>query len=285
MLSRPDVLRPSWEGACEAWAQRVRAYKAQTERSSEVDEPADFYEPLVRHFARDPRRHGDASLDQLLGLARPDDEWLDIGAGAGRYALPLALKVRSVRAVEPSASMSAMLRAGIAEHEIDNVVVDERTWPTEDAADLQAEGVLMAHVGYSTEDMGSFVDAVEAAAGRVCVAIMRASSGSSAAAALWQPIHGEPRLPLPALPEFLLLLLAQGALPDVRMVAGHLQRATTLDELVATSRRHLRLRPGSDKDRRLEGLVRERAVQTADGWTLGPGSDRVGVVSWAPQAP
>ena len=37
-----------------------------------------------------------ALLDILLSLARPGETWLDIGAGAGRYALPLALHVREV---------------------------------------------------------------------------------------------------------------------------------------------------------------------------------------------
>ncbi len=61
--------------------------------------------------------------------ARPDSTWLDIGAGAGRYTLPLALRVRQVIAVEPSAGMRRALRTGLDEHGIDNVRVVPGFWP------------------------------------------------------------------------------------------------------------------------------------------------------------
>src|SRR5262249_6852988 len=84
------------------WADRVRANRAQVDQIREVPD-RDFYAPVSSLFVADARRTGDEALDVLRELARPDDRWLDIGAGAGRYALPLATDVAEVIAVEPSA--------------------------------------------------------------------------------------------------------------------------------------------------------------------------------------
>ena len=111
-----------------AWAERVRANRAQAERLRE-SQTGDHYAPVTNLFVADPRRTGEPALDRLLELARPDDTWLDIGAGAGRYALPLALRVREVVAVEPSDGMRRALRTGMAEHGIGNVRVVPGTWP------------------------------------------------------------------------------------------------------------------------------------------------------------
>ena len=93
----------------------------------------DFYATVSRTFVADPVRDGDLVLEALLGLARPDETWLDIGAGAGRYALPLARRVRRVVAVDPSGSMLEALREGMAAHGIANIGTVEGRWPPDDA--------------------------------------------------------------------------------------------------------------------------------------------------------
>ena len=112
-----------------SWAQRVAENRAQVERRSEVDAADDFYAPSVARFVEDPRRTDDPVLDALRSLARPTDRWIDVGAGAGRFALPLALTVREVIAVEPSERMREGLRAAMATHGIDNVTIVDARWP------------------------------------------------------------------------------------------------------------------------------------------------------------
>src|SRR5207247_1736522 len=83
--------------------------------------------------------------------------------------LPLALIVREVIAVDPSPTMLAGLRAGMAEHGIDNIRVVEGRWPLPPAdsgappADIAADVALIAHVGYDVEAIGPFLDARQAA--------------------------------------------------------------------------------------------------------------------------
>ena len=110
---RSDALRPDPGAAAAAWAERVRAGREQSDRLREADETSDFYGPMARRFAQDPRRTDDPALEVLRQLAHRGESWLDIGAGGGRYALPLALTVARVVAVEPSPSMLEVLRAGM----------------------------------------------------------------------------------------------------------------------------------------------------------------------------
>ena len=115
---------------------------------------ADFYAPLTRQFLADPRRTDDPILDQLLELARPADTWLDIGAGAGRYALPIALGVHEVIALDPSAGMLAALREQSASAGIANVRTVEVRWPPDaltEAAGIVADVSLIASVGHDIE--------------------------------------------------------------------------------------------------------------------------------------
>jgi SAM-dependent methyltransferase len=167
-----NSLRPAAEEALAEWARRVQANGAQVDRFRQVGD-GDFYAPVASMFRADPHRSGEPALELLRGLTRPDDTWLDIGAGGGRYALPLALKVREVIAVEPSEGMIGVLREGMVEHGIENIRIERRRWP-EGAAGLGADVALIAHVGYDIAQIGPFLDAMEAAARRLCVAVLLA---------------------------------------------------------------------------------------------------------------
>ena len=59
---------------------------------------------------------GAAVLDALRRHAGRADVWLDIGAGAGRYALPLARTVARVIAVDSSPAMLGTLREAMDLH-------------------------------------------------------------------------------------------------------------------------------------------------------------------------
>lgn len=284
MTSTVDTLRPSATNALEAWAARVRADREQVERCREVEDPADFYAPVASRFSFDPRRTGDATLEVLRSLARQGERWLDIGSGGGRFALPLALIVDEVVCVEPSDAMLGVLAEGAEVNGIANVRPIRSRWPLpEDQPAEVADVALMAHIGYDIEAIGPFLDAVEEAAQRLCVAVMGEGAMTTVATLFWERIHGEPRVALPALPELLLLLLARGKLPEVRLVERIPPAFESIEDLLFMARRQLWVRPGSEKDHRLERLVRGDAARTDGGnWTLDPRPSRIGVVGWGP---
>jgi len=270
------------------WAERVRENRAQVDAIREVPD-RDFYAPVSSLFVADPRRRGEPALDGLLALASPDDRWLDIGAGAGRYALPLALRVREVIAVEPSASMRNALRAGKSEHGIGNVRLVGAAWP--DALDELdeppvAEVALAAHVGYDIEAIGPFLDAMEAAVSRLCVAVLTDRSPASVADPFWPVVHGMERVPLPALPELAELLRVRGRTVEIERVERAPRTFDSFDGLATFVRRQLWIADDGEKERRfrtaLAGMAREL---DDDGWTLAtPPVGSIGVLTWSPRS-
>ncbi|MFI5254371.1 MAG: hypothetical protein ACHQ15_02780, partial [Candidatus Limnocylindrales bacterium] len=169
-----------------------------------------------------------------------------------------------------------------ADHAITNVRTIGERWPLADPP--EADVVLIANVGYDVEAIGPFVDELERAARRLCVAVLSERQPASAIDPFWPPVHGEARIGLPALPAFLALLAARGARPEVTYLPRPPARYGAFEEMLAFARRQTWLAEGSAKDRRLVELLRERATETDDGWTLPTPEMRLGVVRWKPVA-
>ena len=275
--ANPDIDRPA-DLAELAWARRVRANREQVDRFREVPDGADFYASTSSIFRADPDRTDDDVANVLLGLARPDDVWLDIGAGAGRYALPLARHVREVVAIEPSPGMARRWPRSPPTHGITNVRQVAARWPMEQAP--TGDVALMAHVGYDIErHRPPSWTPMEAAAPRR-VALLMEQQPAMAAAPFWAAIYGEPRIPLPALPEFLDVLQARGAAPTVARLPATPARYGSFDEMLGFLRRQTWVAPGGASDRKLVETARATAVETPEGWRLLAEPPVVGIVTW-----
>jgi SAM-dependent methyltransferase len=266
-----------------AWAERVRANREQAERFRET-QAGDFYAPVSSLFVADPRRTGEAALDVLAEQAGSNETWLDIGAGAGRYALPLALRVKEVIAVEPSAGMRRALRTGMDEHGIGNVRIVPGAWPAaaEELGDLPAADVaLIAHVGYDIEAIGPFLDAMERAARNRCLAVLTDRSPASVADPFWPLVHGEDRVPLPALPDLLELLLARGREPLVTVAERSPRSFESVGALTAFLRRQLFIAEGGEKDLHFRAILPDHIARRDGAWTLAdPPQGSLGIVTW-----
>jgi CTP:molybdopterin cytidylyltransferase MocA/SAM-dependent methyltransferase len=274
-----------------AWADRVRRNRDQVDRFREEPDGKDFYASVSSIFRDDPDRQGDPVLDALVAHARPTDTWLDIGAGAGRYALPLARVVREVVALDPSPGMLDALRDAMAEHGIENVRVVPGRWP----AALEPDGplaslepvevALIAHVGYDVESIGPFLDAMERAASRECLAVLMERSPAMIAEPFWPPLHGESRIALPGLPAFVDLLRARGRDPEVTMLESSRRRWGSRDEVETYVRRQTWVAPGTAKDREMQALIDEWLVRGEDGLVELSVAEplRVGLVAWRPR--
>ncbi len=278
--SQADPLRPAWDDAVAEWGRRVRADREQVERMGEVATASDFYAAVANVFRAEPRRTDDAALDILRELVVPGETWLDIGAGGGRLALPLALLAKEVIAVEPSAGMISVLKEGMAEHGISNVRIIAERWPIDPPPAVEV--ALLANAGNDVEDIGPFVDAMEASARRLCVIVNWYRAPRAGADELWQDIYGEPRATLPAIPEFLALLLARGAAFEVR----HSQRPAISypgrEEGHAFLRRQLWLEEGSERDQKLVGILAERLTERDGRFAVSWEPATVGFVTWKP---
>src|SRR5205814_382967 len=96
--------------AAETYAARVDAVIAQRTRLRGPQPAVDLFSTLPPNsplLAVDARRALEPNLEVIASYVEPDDVIVDVGGGAGRYNLPLALRCREVINVDPSAAMLA----------------------------------------------------------------------------------------------------------------------------------------------------------------------------------
>ena len=278
---RVNSLRPSASEAAAAWRDLVVAEREQVEGLANRPRPEDFYGPVAQSFKADPQRRDEPLLDVLRALVRPEETWIDVGAGGGRYALPIALLARRVYAVEPSGGMRDAIQEAAREHGIDNIEVFDERWPGASSAPA-ADVAFISHVGYDIAEIGAFLDEMEAHAARLCVAVLFDRAPISDFATLWAPVHGAERHLLPGMAEFVALLFARGATPELRFLNLAPRVYPDLEALQRSARRPLWVLEGSEQDKRLAEAVRARAVRVEGGFALSRASRRLGVATWEP---
>ncbi|WP_320041535.1 methyltransferase domain-containing protein [uncultured Desulfobacter sp.] len=72
----------------------------------------------------------DATLKQLVdkGILTPETRVLDIGAGPGSWALPMAKICAHVTALEPSGGMIDIMSERIEQEKVNNITIVQNTW-------------------------------------------------------------------------------------------------------------------------------------------------------------
>ena len=101
--------------AAELYAARIDAVRAQRARLHGAPPDDPWGGQVARRFRYDPHRSLDANLAVLASYMRPEDVLIDVGGGAGRVALPLALHCREVITVDASSGMGTEFTAAAAE--------------------------------------------------------------------------------------------------------------------------------------------------------------------------
>jgi len=267
--------------AIEAWRNRVESHHDQTIRTRGDVTYADLWSTLAERFRDDPFRTDDAIVNALVAWLTTGSTVLDVGGGAGRYALPLALKSKHVTVVDPSPSMLDVLRRAAEEAKIANVSAIEANW--EDAYVEPADLVLCANVVYGVADIEPFVRRLaEHARSRVAI-VLYMDAPLSRMSALWNAVHEEKRLDMPGLPELLPVLWEMGIYPNVEMAppAGGPRSLPNMETAIAMARHFLYIAPGSDKEARLREVAPRFVIDTPDGVAIQPASERPqGIVWW-----
>ena len=113
----------------EHYAARVAAQAEQRSRWR-GEMPVDRWAGLSEGARSDPRRPLDANLAALVEYVEPHDVLLDVGGGAGRISLPLALHCRELIVLDPSPAMRTQFEGAAHAAGIANARFIQATWPT-----------------------------------------------------------------------------------------------------------------------------------------------------------
>ena len=179
--------------------------------------PADIWTgQSAAQFRFDPHRQPDENLAALVYWTSPDDVVVDVGGGAGRLSLPLALRCREVVTVEPSAGMAAEYEGSRQEAGITNARLVPSAWL--DDHGIEGDVVLTCDVTYFVRDIVPFIEKMNEAARRRVIVLVWSEPPPNRGADLFRRVYGEPLAPMPGHRELLPVLWDMGILPDVHVL-------------------------------------------------------------------
>ena len=270
------------------WRQLVESREAQAQRLREQAglTALNYWDQRAGGLRRNVQQgaaEGDRFLDLVVAHLTPESTVLDVGAGVGRYALPLAKQVRQVVAVEPSRGMRSFLAEDAATQGITNLEVVSSPW--EEAQAPPCDIVLCSHVVYSILDIRSFVEKLHRHAVAHCFIAIRTSPRDGQLRDLWKAIHGDERVPEPGFIElYNVLYQSLGVCANVEVISfrgsgNPLGTFETPDEAAAQLRDLLYVAEGTSQEAALRDYMSEHMVEREGRLTL-PGPRVGAAVLW-----
>ena len=245
LVKRREALRrpESLPDAKDRWSARAEGYDARTRHRWEREA---------------------SSREFLVSLLKslPGATLLDIGAGGGKWTVPLAPFTRHITAVEPSPAMRERLQAHLTHSSIKNVSIVPDVWP---CANMPAHDItLCSHSMYGFDDFRGFIQGIQAVTRHTCVLLMRAPPPDGIMAEAARHILGHPydsanfQIAFNA-------LLQMGIFPNVLMEDPRTWDPWThdsFDEALTEVKRRFRLYDDTKHDAFLTELLRRRLIRS-----------------------
>ena len=168
---------------------RRRAHEKEEDPGSRWDKRAEqFNESMMQHPERAEKQI--ASLD-----LKPEYTVLDVGAGTGRLAIPIAKRVKSVTAIDQSKGMMACLQENMEKEGITNITCINKRWEdVEVGVDIEPHDVVMACHSLGMLDIQEAVAKMDAASRKYVYILSSAGRGmgnGEEEEGLWKAIYGE----------------------------------------------------------------------------------------------
>jgi SAM-dependent methyltransferase len=259
LWSPPRVDSPQPQGTEDAWAKRAKWFGRMAAQSQISDNPL---------------------LSRIARIANRRSVILDIGAGAGRLAIPLAERVRRVLAVESSPSMRRALEERIMERKIDNVELIAGRWP--DVQAPQVDIAFSANVVYDVADLGPFVLKMDQVADRGCFIELTPRHPLDALRDLWEEFLGWTPPNGPTYTDAVACLQQLGIKPQVEVVKSESGfRFRDLDQATAFYRDRLGLTEGSGVEESLQKRLATKGIEKDGEWVSGWRFEETVILSWA----
>ena len=141
----------------------------------------------------DDYEYGRQIIDTIKGIINSDFEVLDVGAGPGTLAIPLAKKVKNVTALDASKKMLRVIEEIAAERGIENIETINKTWQEVDDAEIREKFdlVISSNVVSLFEDVGDQLMRMHAASRKYCCIALYAEAIDSHSSRLRSRITDE----------------------------------------------------------------------------------------------
>jgi len=231
-----------------------------------------------KNYTHQSRQRPDSLLDFVLNSIDSSVTVLDIGAGDGRWTIPLAKVAKTVTAVDPAGDMLKGLRENITTAQA-NIQIIQSSW---EEANVEAHDIVVcAHAMYTSPDLAAFVHKMEQHARKACYMIIRLPPVDGVIGELSNAIYGR-------LHDSANAVIAYNALYSLGIYANVLVEKDiycwandTLEEAFIRAKRHLHLESTSTHD----GLIRDalyKRLISKNGRYLWPDGMRSALLWWSP---
>lgn len=202
---------------------------------------ADHWDRRAREFNRMVMRHKERAEAQVssLGLSH-EDTVLDIGAGTGRLAIPMARIAKSVTALDQSGGMLACLKENMDREGLSNIQIVQKSWQDLSPDSLPAHDVVLSSNSLGVSDLQEALSKMDGLAKKaVCIftfADRKRDEGFHDFLGQKHHHHRHRASNLP--PDYIIiynLLADMGILADVKIVEWEAQEHySSLEEAVAS---------------------------------------------------
>ena len=262
----PAGTEPDWN---EIWKARQILH----ESSKHSDDPShnwNMRENAERYDSTSRSEYDERVLTTINGLdITKESRVLDIGAGPGTLALPLASRVKEIAAIEPGEGMAAILNERMKKDGVTNITIISKRWediiPKSDLA--QQYDVVIASLSLTMEDIQLALRKMDAVSrGSVYLFwFVDMPFWERMYADLWEPLHGLPYYSGPKADCLFNVLYQKGIYANVEMLPLKKEyRFTTKDEMTVFFRRRFNVtKPEQERvlDDYLKPLIRTKGSE------------------------
>ena len=203
----------------ETYAAHLDAVQSQNSRIYGLSSGDDPWGAAARQFRFDPRRELDRNMLVIASYVQPDDIVVDVGGGAGRVGLPLALQCKEVLNIEPSPGMGAEYQTLVREANISNGRLIPYSFA--EVQELTSDIVITADVTYFVRDIVAFIRKLEATASRRVMITIWSEPPPNRSADFFALVYGEKQAVLPGLSQLMPVLSDMGIYPDVHVMPAN----------------------------------------------------------------
>jgi len=193
------------------------------ERAEKDRNPAAHWDKRAAAYRRVTRDERSATEQELAILGvQPGETVLDMGAGTGRLAVPVARTAAHVTALDPSEGMLAILRERMAAEGLTNYSCLRKRW--EDAMigrDVEPHDIVVAAFSLGFYDLAAALEKLDAAARRAVYIFWHAGEWRNPGEmALYRTVFGDEAAGEKGYPDYIFpvnILHDAGIYPNVRI--------------------------------------------------------------------